>query len=139
MFKNDSTDFRQKFVDDYNISSDSTKGQGSEVLPIGEIITTDPANGKVLSKKVKNFFVYGKKTATGDIQKCDQTAKESPTTQCGLYLWDNEKSTEYNLVDAFLQDEDSKRVKISDLKFYISGGDHDTHKVTLRMTVQLNQ
>lgn len=43
-----------------------------------------------------------------------------------------------NLVDAFTP-KDKKRVKITDLKFYISGGEGMTKKVTLKMTLELTR
>ena len=54
---------------------------------------------------------------------------------CGLYLRENDEY--YNLVDAFRSDEKSKRVKITDLRFFVTGDDHNTHKVTLKMTLEL--
>lgn len=61
--------------------------------------------------------------------------KQDLNTHCGLYIWENGNA--YNLVDSFRSEESRKRVKISDLKFYVSGGDHDMKKVTLKMTLQL--
>lgn len=60
--------------------------------------------------------------------------KKDKTVHCGLYVGKN--GNYYNLVDAF-RTEESKRVKITDLKFYITGDDYNARKVTLKMTLQL--
>jgi len=40
-------------------------------------------------------------------------------------------------VDSFRADDDHKRIKISDLSFYITGDDTNAPKVTLKMTLEL--
>lgn len=55
---------------------------------------------------------------------------------CGLYLTSS-LGDYYNLVDSFISEEEKKRVKIEDLKFYISGGEFTTRKVTLVMRLGL--
>lgn len=65
------------------------------------------------------------------IKPCTEPLKRN----CGLITdkdWIN-----YNLVDAFREEEWKKRVRITDLKFYITGGDNDANKVTLKMTLEL--
>ncbi len=77
--------------------------------------------------------------------KCDSNAKNDPKTHCGLYTVDwgssgMNRDVVYNLVDSFRKEEDQKRVKISDLKFYITGDKEDNgtaRKVTLKMTLEL--
>lgn len=60
---------------------------------------------------------------------------KAETAKCSLFLQEN--TNLYNLADSFRQNEDAKRVKITDLNFYVSGGDDDAKKITLKMTVQL--
>lgn len=87
-------------------------------------------------------YVYGKKTETWMVPCADSPSENTKTDtkiHCGLYFvlpWDNGKDA-YNLVDSFIMDESKKRVKIQDLKFYISGWDWTTKKVTLVMTLTL--
>jgi hypothetical protein len=86
-------------------------GSGSEYLSLN--------NGR---------YVYGKKTPTG-ISPCIDTPTEKiktdPRIHCGLYFikYDDNGSLGYNLVDSFTPDEDRKRVKITGLRFYVSGGE----------------
>ena len=88
-------------------------------------------------------YVYGKKTPTG-ITPCIDTLSEKiktdPRIHCGLYLvnYDDNGIYSYNLVDSFTADEAKKRVKITNLRFYISGdGVHTSHKVMLSMDLAL--
>jgi hypothetical protein len=49
--------------------------------------------------------------------------KSSAKIHCGLYLvkYNDNGLNAYNLVDSFNPDEKKKRVKISNLRFYLSG------------------
>jgi hypothetical protein len=62
---------------------------------------------------------------------CTQAEKIDTITECGLYVMpssilaltdtlDPDFSQAFNLVDSFIPEEEKKRVKIEDLKFYIS-------------------
>jgi type II secretory pathway pseudopilin PulG len=87
-------------------------------------------------------YVYGskKKGIPGGIDPCIGDKKTDPRIHCGLYLVDynSDGSQAYNLVDSFIPDEDRKRVKISNLRFYISGdGIGTAHKVMLNMDLSL--
>lgn len=116
-------------------------------MPIG-LFTPLDTNGTPQMKKdangndvpvmaAKKFFVYGKKEESGALGPCDFNATDpnKKNIKCGLFLWENGNA--YNLVDAFRADEKDKRVRITDLKFYITGGPNDANKVTLRMTLEL--
>jgi type II secretory pathway pseudopilin PulG len=90
----------------------------------------------------KWIYVYGKRTDEG-MKACIDSAwentKTDPKIHCGLYVvmpWDNGEDW-YNLVDSFVPEESKKRVKITDLRFYISGWESTTKKVTLVMTLAL--
>ncbi len=52
-----------------------------------------------------------------------ENTKTNPKIHCGLYLVDylDNGLNGYNLVDSFNPDESRKRVKITDLRFYVSG------------------
>jgi hypothetical protein len=84
-------------------------------------------------------YVYGHLTDSWNMKRClDNTTeniKSDNSIHCWLYLktW----SEYYNIVDSFIPEESKKRVKIQDLKFYVSGGDFTTRKVTLVMTIWL--
>ena len=86
-------------------------------------------------------YVYGtKKTGIpGWIDECIWNKKSDPRIHCGLYLlsYDDNGSLGYNLVDSFIPDENKKRVKISNLRFYVSGGEGTTPKVLLSMDLAL--
>ncbi len=90
----------------------------------------------------KWIYVYGKKTDIWMVPCIDSVAEQAKTDNkihCGLYFvspWDNWVNW-YNLVDSFIPEETRKRVKIQDLKFYISGWEFTTKKVTLVMTLIL--
>ena len=110
--------WKEKFLEDY-------KNSGSEVLPIGK---TD-------ENKIAKWYAYGKKTDAGGLEPCSDADKNDIDTHCGLYLRENNEY--YNLVDAFRSDEKSKRVKITDLRFFVTGDDYNTRKATLKMTLEL--
>ena len=87
-------------------------------------------------------YVYGKKNTIGMIPCIDSSAentKTDPRVHCGLYLvnYDDNGSLGYNLVDSFTPDESRKRVKITGLRFYVSGGEGTAHKVLLSMDLAL--
>jgi hypothetical protein len=55
-----------------------------------------------------------------------------------LYLvQDSDFTNAYNLVDSIIPDDEKKRVKIEDLKFYISGSGSTSKKVTITLTLAL--
>ena len=110
--------WKENFLEDY-------KNSGSEVLPIGK---TD-------ENKIAKWYAYGKKTDSGGLEPCTEADKNDIDVHCGLYLRENDEY--YNLVDAFRSDEKSKRVKITDLRFFVTGDDYNTHKATLKMTLEL--
>lgn len=100
---------------------------GTEVLPIG-----------FSGSEAHLYYAYGKRTNTG-FAPCTEVDRQTPTTHCGLYrIMATDRSKGYNLVDGFREDEAKKRIKITDLKFYISGTDAGAvPKVTLKMTLEL--
>lgn len=84
-------------------------------------------------------YVYGVLKSPATIEPCQDTPvsknKTDPRIHCGLYLL---RGTEYyNLVDSFIGEESKKRIKIDDLRFYVSGNGMATKKVTLVMTLAL--
>ena len=99
-------------------------GNGAEILGIG--------NG------VKKYM-YGKKGGSLWLSPCTLSDKFDPKIQCGLYVVDGaDYPGAFNLVDSFIPEEEKKRVKIEDLKFYISGDGFQTEKkVTIVMTLWL--
>lgn len=69
-----------------------------------------------------------------------ENIKTDPKIHCGLYLvnYDNNGSLGYNLVDSFIPDETRKRVKVTNLRFYVSGdGVGTAYKVLLSMDLAL--
>ncbi len=88
-------------------------------------------------------YVYGKKNTTGIMPCIDTPTQQTKTDSrihCGLYLVDYADNglSSYNLVDSFTPLESRKRVKVSNLKFYISGdGISTAHKVLLSMDLTL--
>ena len=103
---------------------------GAELLGIGDG-----------SKK----YIYGAKTTTG-IKPCTdhfggstEATKSDPQIHCWLYvvtwvdyIWG------FNIVDSFVPEEEKKRVKVEDMRFYLSGdGIHAEKKVTLVFTLAL--
>jgi hypothetical protein len=96
-----------------NIYWDSTDGykiDGKEILGIGDGDTV---------------YLYGKRSGAF-IDECRPLDKSDLKTHCGLYLVKafNTSSPGYadawNLVDSFVPEESKKRVKIEDMKFYVS-------------------
>ena len=87
--------------------------------------------------------MYGKRTPIGMdpcVDNAIENTKTNPKIHCGLYLVDytDNGANGYNLVDSFNPDESRKRVKISDLRFYVSGdGISTAHKVMLQMDLSL--
>ena len=84
-------------------------------------------------------YVYGKKRA-GGMDPCTGIIKSEPKTHCGLYFveYGDNGANGYNLVDSFTVDESKKRVKIEDLKFYVSGDSITTsQKVMLKFDLSL--
>lgn len=84
-------------------------------------------------------YIYGKKSSTG-MESCDGIRKTDPKIHCGLYFVEyNDNGTNgYNIVDSFTVDESKKRVKIEDLKFYISGDSINTsQKVMIKFDLSL--
>ena len=90
-------------------------------------------------------YVYGIKELIGSnwtINPCDNPRKSNPKEHCGLYLLigtSNQSYQEaYNLVDSFIPLDSKKRVKIQDLRFFISwDGIHTERKVTIVFTLAL--
>ena len=86
-------------------------------------------------------YIYGKKSEQW-LSGCSASDKADPKIFCWLYLikdsdGDDRFKNAYNLVDSFVPEEPKKRVKITELKFYISWGESTTKKVTLVMTLAL--
>jgi hypothetical protein len=88
-------------------------------------------------------YVYGKKSGD-NLAECIDTTNENRKTDsrihCGLYFIDYSMTGvahAYNLVDSFTPDESRKRVKITNLTFYVSGGEGTAHKVLLSMDLAL--
>ncbi len=74
------------------------------------------------------------------IDTSTESTKTDPHIHCGLYLvgYLDNGANGYNLVDSFTPDESRKRVKIANLKFYMSGdGVGTAHKVLLSMDLAL--
>lgn len=85
---------------------------------------------------VKYFF--WKKTNAWTLWHCDVSIKSDPNIHCWLYLVNgNDFANAYNLVDSFIPEEEKKRVKIQDFRFYISWSGTTTPKVTLNFTLAL--
>lgn len=91
---------------------------GGELLTIGS------------ETAVFRSYFYGKKIAS-TLSLCTETEKKDTITECGLYVMPSsifaltdtlnpDFSQAFNLVDSFIPEETKKRVKIEDLKFYIS-------------------
>ena len=101
-------------------------GDGNNVLHIRKV---NPDG----SQAVSHTYYYGK--IDWWIQACSDDDKNNTEKYCGLVYYDG--TTQYDLVDSFRSEQESKRVKITDLKFYVTGGDQDANKVTLKMTLEL--
>lgn len=99
-------------------------GSGSEYLNLGA-----------------DTYVYGKKIATGIVPCIDtptENRKTDPKIHCGLYMIEDDPTDGYNLVDSSNPDESRKRVKITDLRFYVSGdGVWTARKVMMSFTLAL--
>lgn len=102
----------------------------------------DSQNGsEYLSINNGTIYIYGAKTETG-IKPCIdnyawsvEKTKTDINIHCSLYL---KKGSEYiNLADFFIPEESKKRIKIQNLKFYISGQNKWGKKVTLKMQLSL--
>ena len=83
-------------------------------------------------------YMYGKKVWAW-IDPCVSIDKWDPKVHCGIYIVEGTAySSAFNLVDSFIPEEEKKRVKIEDLKFYISGDWVQTEKkVTIVMNLGL--
>ena len=88
------------------------------------------------------YIYWTKKTGIpGWIDECTWIKKTDPKIHCGLYLVsysDDTGELGYNLVDSFTAEESRKRVKITNLAFYVSGDVIGTaQKVLLSMDLAL--
>lgn len=103
-------------------SNDNYTGSGSEYLSIGSDL----------------FYVYWS-LDWPNMKRCIDTPtsnrKSDNSIHCWLYIHNG--TDYYNLVDSFVPEESKKRVKVQDLKFYVSGWEFTTKKVTLVMTLSL--
>ncbi len=84
-------------------------------------------------------YIYGSMTDSSNLKRCVDTPLENTQSDnnihCGLYI--NRGGEYYNIVDSFVSEESKKRVKIQNLRFYVSGWPFTTKKVTLIMTLSL--
>lgn len=94
--------------------------------------------------KAERYYVFWQPININDltvgIKPCVAMDWSKNTSYCSLYLTTYDTTgnpTYYNLADSFRANDADKRVKITDLKFYISGGPQDANKVTLKMTLEL--
>lgn len=99
---------------------------GAEILGIGKS-----------ANKPKWQYMYLRSDINWKPSKCTNDDKENINIHCGLYIWKN--GTYINLVDAFTPWDENKRVKITDLAFYVSGNETTSKKVTLKMTLELTR
>ncbi len=106
---------------------------GGEMLTIGDEVS------------VKKVYFYGKKE-WAILSRCKESDKNTKTVHCWLYVMPATLGPElvpefteaYNLVDSFIPEEEKKRVKIENMKFYISwDGETTEKKVTLVFTLAL--
>jgi hypothetical protein len=90
-------------------------------------------------------YIYGKKTPMG-ISPCSdnyggsvERTRSDSRVHCGLYrVVGNDYVGSMNLVDSFIPDELKKRVKITNMRFYVSGDGIKTEKkVTLVLSLRL--
>jgi hypothetical protein len=88
-------------------------------------------------------YIYGKKVGAW-INPCTPADQAKATIHCGLYMVNNFNSgtpgysDAWNLVDSFIPEEGKKRVKIQNMKFYVSwDGISTERKVTLVFTLVL--
>lgn len=88
-------------------------------------------------------YVYGRQEGVSfvDCGGSTGTGKTDPRIHCGLYAvpYGSNGVGNYDLVDSFIPDETKKRVKIEDLRFYVSGTSTTSYKVMLSMTLSLMQ
>lgn len=77
-------------------------------------------------------YVFGT-VENWSVRYCKETERQDIRKHCGLYIIKNHDFSNYmNLVDSFIPEEEKKRVKIQNLRFYISGDGKTTEKkVTL--------
>lgn len=119
--------------DDHTVGNDLWKSpdytsHGGEILGIGNETT------------VKKRYVFWKINNTSHlVERCLDADKKNPQIHCWLYNIDGTSWWEpFNLIDTFIPEEDKKRVKVEDLKFYISWDGVTTEKkVTLVFTLAL--
>ena len=109
---------------------------GWEILTIGS------------ESSVFRSYFYGKKVGA-TLSLCTPIEKKDSVTECWLYSMpstifaltdslDPDFSQAFNIVDSFIPEEQKKRVKIDDLKFYISWDGNTTEKkVTIVMSLVL--
>jgi prepilin-type N-terminal cleavage/methylation domain-containing protein len=118
----DRSKFDDTMIDNELWRSPNYTQSGWEILAIADGVTQ---------------YFYAKKQWT-TLSRCTTSDKEDKKVHCWLYLirW-QDWSSAYNLVDSFIPEEDKKRVKIENLRFYISWDDFTTKKVTLVMTLAL--
>ncbi len=128
-------------VREYGISLSGSFDPSWNYIPWDEYSSS--LGSEFLSIDERGSYVYGQKTTTGMNPCIDSTSelrKTDPKIHCGLYkVWRDDNGTSgWNLVDSFVPEEEKKRVKIEDLKFYVSGdGISSEKKVTLVFTVAL--
>lgn len=87
-------------------------------------------------------YVYGKRSSAWMdpcIDTPSENRKSNPKIHCGLYFVasSDNGANAYNLVDSFIPEEEKKRVKIQDFRFYVSWSGTTTPKVTLNFTLAL--
>lgn len=84
-------------------------------------------------------YVYWVKKSTG-MDTCTGIRKTDSSIHCGLYFvnYSDNWANWYNLVDSFNPDESKKRIKVTDLKFNVSGdGINVNRKVVMNFTLEL--
>lgn len=101
--------------------------------------------GAILGVGTNRRYIYGKKIPSGTsytLDYCTDADKANPKTLCGLYLVEDHGAgyvwaDAYNLVDSFIPEEEKKRVKIEDFRFYISWDESTGKKVMMNFTLSL--
>ncbi len=106
---------------------DSYSQSGSEVLSVG-----DGSRKYVFAKKIPSGSTF-------TLDHCDAVDKIDPKIHCGLYILEGtDYAGAFNLMDSFIPEEDKKRIKWENFKFFVSGdGIHTEKKVTLVFTLAL--
>ncbi len=103
-------------------------GSGNEIL--------------IMSGGTNVRYIYGKKTA-GTLEPCNEDERKdtSETFRCSLYLVENnDYQNSIDLIDMYRIDPKEKRVRLENMRFYISGQDQIMEgKVTLVMTLALTR